>query len=49
MECTFKFNSRFFKQVEGCTMGRPLPVIFSDIYMIKTENDVVMPSKPKTI
>ena len=29
-ECTFKFNYRFLKQVDGCTMGRPLSVIFSD-------------------
>ena len=45
-ECTFKFNSRFFKQVDGCTMGGPLSVTFSDIYMVKMENDVVTPSKP---
>ena len=23
-ECNFKFNSRFFKQADGCTMGGPL-------------------------
>ena len=45
-ECTFKFSSRFFKQVDGCTMRGPLPVTFSDIYMVKVENDVVTPSKP---
>ena len=45
-ECTFKFNSRFLKQVDGCTMGGPLSVTFSDIYMVKMENDVVIPSKP---
>ena len=44
-KCTFKFNSRFFKQVDGCTMGGPLSVTFSDIYMVKMENDVVAPSK----
>ena len=27
-------------------MGRPQSVIFSDIYMVKMENDVVIPSKP---
>ena len=43
-ECTFKFNSRSFKQVDGCTMGRPLSVTFSDI--VKMEKDVVIPSKP---
>ena len=46
IEYTFKFNNRFLKQVDGCTMGGPLSVTFSDIYMIKTENDAVIPSKP---
>ena len=45
-EYSFKFNSRFLKQVDGCTMGGPLSVTFSDIYMVKMENDVVIPSKP---
>ena len=45
-ECTFKFNSRFLKQVDGCTMGGPLSVTFSEIYMVKIENDVVILSKP---
>ena len=45
-EYTFKFNNRFLKQVDGCTMGGPLSVTFSDIYMVKMENDVVIPSKP---
>ena len=45
-ECTFKFNSRFLKQVDGCPMGEPLSVTFSDIYMVKMENDAVIPSKP---
>ena len=43
---TFKFNRRFFKQVDGCIMGGPLSVSFSDIYIVKLENDVVTPSKP---
>ena len=30
-ECPFKFNSRFLKQVDGCTMGGPVSVTFSDI------------------
>ena len=37
---------RKLKQVDGCTMGGPLSVTFSDIYMVKMENDVVIPSKP---
>ena len=44
-ECTFKFNSRFFKQMDACTMGGPLSFTFSDIYMVKMENDVVTLSK----
>ena len=32
--CTFKFNSRFFKQVDGCTMGGPLFFTFSGICMV---------------
>ena len=45
-ECTFKFNIKFLKQVDGCTIGGPLSVTFSDIYVVKMENDVVIPSKP---
>ena len=41
-KCTFKFNSRFLKQVNGCTLGGPLSVTFSNIYMGKMENDVVI-------
>ena len=46
-ENTFMFTSSFYKQIDGCTMGGPLSVIFSDIYMTKTEREVVNPSKPK--
>ena len=45
-ECSFKFGGRFLKEVDGCTMGGPLSVTFSDIYMVKMENDIVTPSKP---
>ena len=45
-EFTFKFNSRFFNQVDGCTMRGPLSVTFSDIYMVKMVNNVVITSKP---
>ena len=44
-ECTFRFNNRFLKQVDSCTMGGQLSVTFSDIYMVKMENDVVILSK----
>ena len=32
--------------MDGCTMAGPLYVTFSDIYMVKMKNDVVIPSKP---
>ena len=32
--------------MDDCTTGEPLSVIFSDIYMVKMENDIVIPSKP---
>ena len=45
-EVTFTTNNNFFKQTDGCTMGGPLSVTFSDIFMIKMENDIVIPMKP---
>ena len=32
-ENTFMFISHFYKQTDGCTMGEPLSVIFSVIYV----------------
>ena len=46
-ENTYMLNSKFYKQVDGCSMGGPLSVIFSDIYMTKTERKVVEPIKPQ--
>ena len=40
------FNSKFYKQPDGCTMGSPLSVAFSNIYLIKLEIDKVRPTKP---
>ena len=45
-ENTFMLNSNFYKQIDGCTMGGPLSVIFSDIYMTKNEEKVVKPTNP---
>ena len=45
-EVTFTFNSKFCKQTDDCTMGGPLLVTFSDIYMTKMERDVVRPFNP---
>ena len=32
--------------MDACSMGGPLSVTFSDIYVVKMENDIVIPSKP---
>ena len=40
-------NSHFYKQTDGCTMGGPLCVTFSNIYMTKTEKEVVKPINPR--
>ena len=45
MKVTFTINNNFYKQTDGCKMGGPLSVIFSDIFMIKMENDTVIPTK----
>ena len=34
------------KELYGCTMGGPLPVTFSDIYMVKMESEIIKHSKP---
>ena len=46
-ENTFMLNSNFYKQVDGCSMGGPLSVTFSDTYMTKTERKVAEPTKPQ--
>ena len=44
-ECFLKFNSRSFKKMDGSSIEGPLSVTLSDIYMVKMESDVVIPSK----
>ena len=44
-EVTFTINKNFYKQTDGCTMGGPLSVTLSDIYMKKMEKDIVVPTK----
>ena len=44
-ECVFSVNSRLIKQIDGCPMGGPVSVVFSDIFMCKMEEDVVVPAK----
>ena len=47
------FNSKFYKQVEGCSMGGTVifaitfSVIFYDIYMTNLERKIVEPTKPQ--
>ena len=42
----FPVNSRLIKQIDGCPMGGSLSVVFSDIFMCKIGEDVVVPAKP---
>ena len=42
-ESTFIFNIKYYKQTDGCTMGGPLSVVFSDIYLTKLEKDAILP------
>ena len=40
-QSTFIFQSRYYKQTDGCTMGGPLSVTFANIFLTKLENDIV--------
>ena len=44
-ENTYMLNSKFYKQVDGCSMGGPQSVIFTEIYMTRTDRKVVEPTK----
>ena len=44
---TFMLNSKFYKQVDGCYVGGPHSVTFSNIYMTKTEKKEIEPTKPQ--
>ena len=44
--CVFSVTEKLLKQVDGCPMGGPMSVVFSDIFMCKMEFDVVVPAKP---
>ena len=46
-ECKFTFSNSFCQQTDECTRNGTLSVAFSDIYMVKPENDIVAPLKPK--
>ena len=40
-------NSKFYNQVDECSMEGPVSLIFSVIYIIKTKRKVVKQTKPK--
>ena len=46
-EYSFTFLNSFYQQTDGCTMGDPIAVIFSDTYMVKLVNGIVVSLKPK--
>ena len=46
-ESTYIFQSQFYKQTDGCTMGGPLSVTVSNIYLTKLEKDQVKTLKSK--
>ena len=45
-ECKYTFDHKFYQQIDGCTMGSPLSVTFSKIYMIKMASEIAIPQKP---
>ena len=40
----FPINNRLNKQVDGCSMGGSISVVFLDIYVLKMEEDIVIPA-----
>ena len=47
-ENTSILHLNIYKQIDGCTMGRPLSVISSGIDMTKTEEEVVKLNENET-
>ena len=45
-ESVFSGNNHLIKQIDGCPVGGPISVVFSDIYMCKMKEDVLKPFKP---
>ena len=45
-ECVFSINNRLTKYFDGCAMGGLISVVFSDIYISKMEEDIVIPANP---
>ena len=45
-ECVFSINNKLIKQVDGCPIIGLISVVFSDIYVCKMEEDIVIPANP---
>ena len=41
----FQLNSELFKQTDGCAMDSPLSATLTDIWMVKMENNILVPHK----
>ena len=46
-ECVFSVNNRFIKQTDGFPIGSPISVYFSNIYVSKMEEDIVVLMEPR--
>ena len=45
-ECTFKFNRKFFRQIDSCSMNGPLSVTLWDIHMTGSKINAFKHEKP---
>ena len=39
-------NNRLIKQVDGSPLGGPISVVFSDIYVCRKEENIIIPANP---
>ena len=44
---TIQVYVKFYKQIDGSTMGDPLSILFSDIHMTKAKQQIVKSLRPK--
>ena len=44
--CVLSVTEKILKQVDGCPIGGPISIVYSDIFMCKMELDVVVHAKP---
>ena len=44
--CVFSVTVKLLKQVDRCSMGGPVSVIFSNVFTCKMEFDSIVPDKP---